>query len=557
MELWDVGSRSTREELPIEAFWLKFSPQGRYLAAADFGRFVVWDLNARAVRHEWPRGYVSDAAFTDDEEYLAATTFPLEGDRPLSLELWRLSDGARVAVRPFGIRGRAQAFAVAIAPDQRRLVVSPSPGDLLFLRLPDLAEEGRLAVHDDRIISLAYSPDGRWLAAGSGFRDSVVRLWDLRDGPRVYSLRGHAGWVRSVTFSKDSRFLASASSDQSARIWDVQSKSELRILRGHQSQLFSVDFGPDGDLLVTGAKLGEAKLWSLAGQPGGGERRNLPPLTLPDLSRDHRWFAGVSPAGRVVWGGVSEPSVVHELPAAGTNGLVARFSPDAGWLAVGGRRGEVELHSRTTGERRIAPAVHRHPIRILWFTHLGGGLVSMDESGHGVCWTDDLRSTREWQLPPECALVYLALEPVRGFLIADMRGQGRRVYRLSDGGVEAALNGGGIGPTAAALSPDGKLLAISDDDGTVEVWDVRTWSLAASLRGHLAAVGSVAFSPDGRRLVTGSNGSEAVRFWEVNHWQQVCDLPVLSAYNLFLSFSNDGRSLAFSTGPHLQVLRID
>jgi eukaryotic-like serine/threonine-protein kinase len=556
VELWDSRSHVLKAELPMDALWLKFSATGRYLAAASFGGLTIWDFNANAVSHRWSRGYVCDAAFAEDDTLLAATSFPMEGDRRASLELWRLSDGNQLAARDLGVRGRAQSFALAIAPGARTLVMSLDRGDLHFLTLPDLTEERHLPIHDDRIIGLAYSPNGRWLAAGSGFSDTIVRLWDLHDGFRLYSLRGHAGWVRSVTFSRDSRLLASASADQSARVWDVESKSELRVLRGHQSQLFSVDFSPDAQFLLTGAKLGEAKVWPLQDRSPARDRLMLPVLTSPKLSRDHRWFAGFNEHGAVLMGRVRNPDEATVLSSVGTNYLRLALSADGQRLALGDRRGNVALHSCDPIFQRQAPRIHQHPLRTLTFLEPEGTLHSLDESGLIVSWTPQLSPTSQWQLPADCSMNYLAVESNLGLLIVDGQDGRRRVYRLRDGQLAAVLNSGGIGPTYAASSADGSLLAISDDNGTVELWDVRAWRLKARLRGHVAAVGSVALSPDGRRLVTGSNGYEAVRFWDLETLQQVCDLPVRSPYNTFLSFSQDGRSLAYSVGRQLQILQV-
>src|SRR6185503_13448996 len=78
--------------------------------------------------------------------------------------------------------------------------------------------------------------------------------------------------------------------------------------------------------------------------------------------------------------------------------------------------------------------------------------------------------------------------------------------------------------TGAACAPDGSFLAIGSEKGFATVWDVPRGRELATLRGHLLAIHSVAISPDGRRLATGSDGREAIKLWDTVTWQEVATL---------------------------------
>src|SRR6185436_8486172 len=81
------------------------------------------------------------------------------------------------------------------------------------------------------------------------------------------------------------------------------------------------------------------------------------------------------------------------------------------------------------------------------------------------------------------------------------------------------------GVTGATFSPSGKLLAAASGEGFVRIWDAATLQpIAPDLRGFLQGVGSIAFSPDGQRLVAGSDGKEAIKLWDVDSHEELLTL---------------------------------
>jgi WD40 repeat protein len=68
-------------------------------------------------------------------------------------------------------------------------------------------------------MSIAFSPDGRWLASAS--YDQSIRLWDTQSGAELTTLNGHSKKVQYVAFSPDGKLLASGSNDSTVILWDV------------------------------------------------------------------------------------------------------------------------------------------------------------------------------------------------------------------------------------------------------------------------------------------------------------------------------------------------
>jgi WD40 repeat protein len=88
---------------------------------------------------------------------------------------------------------------------------------------------------------------------------------DLRniEYSRYPDFLGHSKSVNSVAFSPDGKYLASGSDDNTVKLWSLESQKDVNMLQGHSSEVYSVAFSPDGKYLASGSKDKTVKLWSI------------------------------------------------------------------------------------------------------------------------------------------------------------------------------------------------------------------------------------------------------------------------------------------------------
>ena len=561
IRLWDVA---TGQELRVLSGNLShinsvaFSPDGKLLASGSGDKIVkLWDV---ATGHELRvlTGHlnrVNSVAFSPDGKLLAS------GSVDKTVKLWEVETGREVRA----LSGHTDVVAsVAFSPDGK-LLASGSSDNTVRLWEVETGREARSLVQF-KAQSVVFSPDGKLLASGSGSwskaqsirsRDNTVRLWDVATGRELRAMTGHSDQVDSLAFSPDGKLLASGSWDKTVKLWEVETGREARALAGHTRVVASVAFSPDGKFLANGSWDKNIKLWEVA------------------TGHDLRAFVGhtdvvasvaFSPDGKLLASGSDdktaklwEVATGRELRTltghSGTPGPADLFSPDGFARLLHGADHSIKVRSVAFSPDGKLLASRSWDTIKLWEVATGRELRALTGN-----FGDRVNSVA---LSPDGRL----LASGSGGLIGAMAtGKWDNTVRLRDvatGRELRVLTGHSAQINSVAFSPDGKLLAsgsgswsiaqgILSRDNTVRLWDVATGRELRAMTGHSDQVYSLAFSPDGKLLASGS-WDKTVKLWEVATGREMHSLAGHLGTVESVAFSPDGETLVSSDSQSVKL----
>jgi len=153
-------------------------------------------------------------------------------------------------------------FSIAFHPNGQWLATGGGDNLIKLWDWESWTEIGRFTGHSDDVHAIAFTPDGQTLVSTGD--DKFVRIWDVPTRQQRFALEGHEGTIPGLAISSDGRLAASASRDDTVRLWDITTGRLVGILEGHTADVLSVAFHPRGDELATASYDGTVLLWNLA-----------------------------------------------------------------------------------------------------------------------------------------------------------------------------------------------------------------------------------------------------------------------------------------------------
>jgi len=552
-----ISVRSVNDGQPLirlpstgRQFFLRFSPDGRFLAAksepaksaaANHFVFVLWELESGKPIFQAPAAGSAAVDFSPDSRRVAVA------GPDTAIRIYDVTNGKEEWQRvptdglPSGLR---------FDPHGRKLATSYKNGKSASVWDLETGEVIRLP-HPNNANGMAWSPNGRLLAVACS--DHCVHVWEVASTTERV-LRGHKDVVTNVAFHPSGDLLVSCGWDPRTLLWDVRSSREQVAVEGS-----FIRFRNDGRFLAFASGGLHLGLWEVA---TGEECRSLHGTEPADAAARS---AAVSPNGRLIASGgedgvrlwdASTHQPVAELKLGNTSDVA--FDP-AGGLITSGVNGLFHwpvqsLTGPTAGGLRVGPP-EPIPLSVPGVPHMvalsqDGSILAVDilHSNQAVAISNqavviDRRSGKTVVMNAGNSLMYIALHP-EGRWVATGNYKGRGVH-VWDGRTGERVADLPAGETATVFfSPDRLWLVISTAKG-YQFYQVGSWEPRHAVELPLTRGRAMALSGDGRIAALCDNSYRVVRLVDPRTGQELATLDITNGPITVgqMAFSPDGSQL--------------
>ncbi len=546
--LWDAESHQLLQSFgghSKRVTSLAFSPDGdKVLTGSWDSTAKLWDVETGIEL----RTFQGHSSYIDSVAYSPDGTKILTGGWDDTAKLWEAETGT--VIRTF--EGHTNdVTCVAFSADGTKVLTCSLDETAKVWDTSTGGELLTLQGHTDWVMTVAFSPNGTKIITG-GY-DNTAKLWDAVSGSELQTYEGHTGKVYSVAFSPDGNKVLTGSWDFTTKLWNAETGVELQTYKGHNSGVNSVSFSPDGRKILTGSWDNTVKLWDVE---TGMELRNLQEHTnwvmsvtfSPDGSKV---LIGSRDDTAQLWDAVSGTKI-RTFQGHTSNVYSVAFSPDGSKVITGSSDDTAKLWDSATGSELHTFQGHTNNVNSVAFGPYGAKVITGSSDETAKLWHVSTGAELQTFKGHSDSVRSVAISPDGSKVLTGGADNTIRLWDVATGAELRIFEGHTDNINSVAFSPDGSKILTGSSDNTVKLWDLATGAELRTFEGHTDSVYSVAFSPDGTKILTGivkysSNGRVIIpvgnfeaKLWETETGMELQTFRGHTWYVYSVAFSPDG-----------------
>ncbi len=523
IRIWSLSTGQTRRILKghtSNVYEVEWSPSGDHIAACGLDKTArVWDAKTGELLYQ----------FKDHNEIVDAVEFSPDGrllatsGRDGILRIWDVNTGGLIqALRK--IESGERISRLDWSHDGRWLAIGGHSDQTRIWNTKtwELERQWKSGWYND----VAWGPDDQILAVC----DRKITFWNPSTGEKLRAVDGHQGPILSLSWNANGQ-LASAGNDHTVRIWNGSTGEPIRTLRMHSRTIRSVAWSSDGTQLASGGNDSLVKVY--AENPKADQFKTLP---LRTRGIGLAWCANDGRLAHIGWDGLTfwEVATGEAVNSVKASFIAVDSTPDGRYLVLQDHRQnisvwdaftkrEIAMYPNPSGQRTLDIAISPDGKKMagatkqtlfVWRATDGQVLQEIPIKRINVIGID-------WH--PEKNLIAISGQPATIFLVDLDYETAHRLPGHSDAVYEVRFR------------PDGNLLASGGSGGQVRLWDIsqyvknrgtnisdpqRDLRMLKELQGHTSSIKDLAWSSNGRRLVT-AGSDETARIWDVTTGEQL------------------------------------
>ncbi len=332
VRLWNAETGETEGVIRDSAdgfYAVAFSANGKYIAAGGVDTVVsLWDseTGSRRISVEGHRDSIEDIAFSPDGRWMYSSSD--DG----TVRVWQLDDQKRQQ----HLRQNATIYAMAASPDGKTIITGTSIGKIhrwdLAGHQGGVLGQKDLFNFDRSCSSVMFSNEGKMLAAVAGQR---LKVWHSADDKEILEASYKRGLLNSIAFSPDGKFIAAGSSAKSVVIFSLSRQEIFHEITPIDTYVNSVAYSPDGTLLFVAESTPQITVWDTATWKKVGilDGHSMPVNTLSVIPRTKHLASGDKGGVIIIWD-MEKKELLYKLKTQGAPVLYMIVSSDAHWLAA-------------------------------------------------------------------------------------------------------------------------------------------------------------------------------------------------------------------------------